>query len=1019
MINHSKPRGVRKTIFNTTAAFVGAAAAITAPSVAFAQDAPAEDEVIVVTGSRIQRPDFQFSNPVVSSTAEEIAHSGTTNLLDYLQTVPALNNSLNGTEAFPNAGFSGVDLLNLRNLGTNRTLVLVDGRRHVPGNPGTSAVDVSSIPTDLVERVDVLTGGASALYGADAVSGVVNFVMQDDFEGLRVRGEFGAPEEEGQDQQFFAVTAGLNFADGRGNISGSVEYSNESRLVCAQRSQCIDEVRFVANPNNAIFGPFSRIPLSNLVWFSSGRGGAVDTDGFGDPLDPFDDDFYVANFDGTTDAAWDFGTDFDPPNGVFDIGFTFGQGGSGTPTRGYTETLLPSVERFNVNMFTHYDLTTAMRLYGQFKMVHSEAFNLVQPTFDYAYLISNDNPFLPTNIRNDAIANGEDGGYVSRDHFELGIGGERQERDTVRGVVGVSGDITDHLRFDVSFTAGQLSEDFSNVNSRFEDRYAAAIDVVDPDGLGPLGPTCRVNVDPAGYLASYNLNDREATSGQTNYPAPISFSVGPGSGCLPLNTFGEGNANPAAIDWVMNDLHISNRVRQQVFTAAFNGDFGSFLRLQGGEIGWAAGTEWRRETLTSTPDNFTALGVTQAGPTPNTRGGYEVTEAFVEASLPIFRDLPFAEVLTLDWAHRYSDYSSSGPANTWKFGLTYAPLEQLTFRATRAEAVRAPNIGELFAPLATTFQFIVDPCTSDEIGNGADPAQRLANCAVLLAAAGAPAPGPDPLVNYVDPFAAFTKTGRAGGNADLGVETAQTDTFGVIFRPSFADRLAISIDYYDIVIEDAINFVDPQDVADKCVDAPTTVGNPFCDAITRQVGGGGAGGITDFLQAPFNVAEFTTRGIDLTVAYRFVPEDWGIGAFGSFDIRAVANNTLELGFVPLPGIDRDDDLSESLSVAPDWQMNLDVTWEIGRWTTHYGYNFTTDMLRYENNQYAADPLRVAPEFKYVDGLRAHSFQVRYSVNDNFEIYGGGNTLGYDYNAGSPNFGDPNGQYFYLGGVANF
>lgn len=1012
MNQHSKPRGIRKTILNSTAIFAGMAAVLS-PGMASAQDAAAEEEVIVVTGTRIQRPDFQFSNPVVSSTAEEIAHSGTTNLLDYLQTVPALNNSLNGTEGFPNAGFSGVDLLNLRNLGVNRTLVLVDGRRHVPGNPGSSAVDVSAIPTDLVARVDVLTGGASAIYGADGVSGVVNFIMQDDFEGLRVRAEAGVPEEDGQDTQFLAITAGTNFAEGRGNIAGAFEYSNETRLVCAQRSQCIDEVRFVVNPDtsNPEYGPYSRIPLGNLVWFSSGRGGGVATDAFSTG------DFYTADYDGSTDALWDFGTEFAP--GVYDIGFTYGQGGSGTPTRGYTETLLPEVERMNINLLAHYDLTNAMTVYGQMKMVHSEAFNLIQPGFDYAYEIGLANPFMPANIRNAAIGNGEPGVYISRDHFELGVQGERQERDTVRGVIGLRGDFSENIHYDISYVAGQLSEDFTNVNSRFEDRFAAAIDVVDPDGAGPLGPTCRVNVDPAGYLASYNLNDRELTSGQPNYPSPISFSAGPGSGCLPLNTFGEGNADPAAIDWVMNDLHTSTRVRQQVFTAAFNGTLGSFLRLQGGEIGWAGGTEWRRETLTSTPDTLSQLGVTQSGPAPVTRGGYEVTEGFLEASLPILADLPGAEALTLDWAHRYANYSSLGAANTWKFGLSYSPIEDLTFRATRAEAVRAPNIGELYNPIATTFQFINDPCSAAWITSAPDVAQRTANCAVLLAAAGAPAPGPDPLVNYVDPFSAFTKTGRAGGNADLNVETAATDTFGVIWRPSFLNRFAIAVDYYDIVIEDAINLVDPQDIADKCVDAPTTVGNPFCAAITRQVGGGGAGGIIDFLQAPFNVAEFTTRGVDLTIAYRFEPSSWGLGDWGTFDLRAVINNTMELGFVPLPGIEKDDDLSEAASVAPDWQANFDVTWEIGRWTTHYGYNFTTDMLRYENNLMALDPMRVAPEYKYVDGLRSHSIQVRYSVTDDFQVYGGANNLGYEYRAGDPNFGDPNGRFFYIGAVSTF
>jgi iron complex outermembrane recepter protein len=998
-----KKRGLR-SFFSYTSAMVGAAAALTAfnTAPAFAQDAEEEDDVIVVTGTRIQRPDFQFTNPVVSSTAEEIAASGQTNLLDYLETIPALNNSLNGTEGFPNAGFSGVDLLNLRNLGVNRTLVLVDGKRHVPGNTGTSAVDVGTIPTELVERVDVLTGGASAIYGADAVSGVVNFVLRDDFEGLRIRADAGMPSEAGQDTAFVSATAGMNFADGRGNLAGSIEYSEETRLLCFDRDFCEDEIRFVANPNNAIYGPYSRIPLGNLVWFSSGRGGAVDTDG----------DIFIANFDGNTDAAWDFGTDFDPPNGVYDIGFTYGQGGSGTPTAGYTETLYPSVDRLNVNLFGHFDITSSMTLYGSLKMIHSSAFNAIQPTFDYGYAIDADeNPFVPTNIENDALLNGQDFVFVTRDHFELGIGGERQERDVVRSVIGLNGSLTDNINYDVSFVAGQLREDYTSTNARFEDRFAAAIDVVDTPG----GPQCRVTVDPAGYLASFNLVDREPNTGLSNYPAPISFTPGAGSGCIPLNTFGEGNANPAAIDWVMNDLHTNSTVRQQVGTMALNGDFGSFLELPGGSIGWAGGVEWRRETLSAIPDNFSQLGVTQSGPTPISEGGYEVLDLFVEASLPILRDAPFAESLTLDWAHRYSEYSSLGEANTFKFGLSYSPISDIIFRATRAQAVRAPNINELYAPTATTFQFILDPCTDSELANGPDPAQRTANCAVLLAAAGAPAPG-----TYQDPFAAFTKTGTVGGNPGLNVETAYIDTVGIIYRPSFFSGFAFSADYYDIVIEDAIALVDPQDSADKCVDAPTTVGNPFCDAITRQVGGAGAGGIISFLSSSLNVAEFTTRGIDFTIAYGFDAADIGLGDnMGSFQLRAVGNNTLELGFVPQPGIDLDDDLSEVASRAPDWQLNFDVTWEVGPWTTHYGYNFSTDMLRYENDIMAADPDRVAPEYKYVEGLRSHSIQVRYNFNDQFEIYGGANNLGYDIAAGDPYVGDPNGPFFYLGAVARW
>ncbi|GAM98092.1 tonB-dependent receptor [alpha proteobacterium U9-1i] len=1012
MIQRSKPQGIRKTILNSTVALVGVAAVLT-PGVAAAQDAAADEEVIVVTGTRIQRPDYQFTNPVVSSTAEEIANSGETNLLDYLETVPALNNSLNGGEDFTNTtGFAGVDLLNLRNLGVQRTLVLVDGRRHVAGSIGTSAVDVSTIPTDLVQRVDVLTGGASAIYGADGVSGVVNFIMRDDFEGLRLRAEFGAPTEEGQDTQFVAATAGMNFANGRGNITGAIEYSNEDMLSCRQREFCDQEVRFMDNPAASFGGPYSFIPAGNLVWYSSGIRGAVDTDG----------DFYIANFDGLTDAAWDFGTDFDPPNGVFDSGFVYGQGGSGTPTANYTESLLPAAERFNINLMSHIDITNNLRLYGNVKMVHSEASFNGQPTFDYAYALNlADNPFIPTNIRNDALLNGLTDVYVSQDHYALGVGGETVDRDVVRGVIGIDGEFNEHVRFDVSYVAGQLQEDILVRNSRFEDRFAAAIDVVDPDGAGPLGPTCRATVDPAGYLASYNLNDREATSGQPNYPAPLSFTPGPGSGCVPLNTLGPAsNSSAAAVDWIMADLTVDSTVRQQVLTAALSGDFGSFLELPGGSIGWAGGVEWRRETLDSVPDDWFQLGVTQSGPVPITRGGYEVTEGFVEASLPLLRDAAFADSLTLDWAHRYADYSTLGAANTFKFGLSWAPISDITFRATRAEAVRAPNINELFAPTSTDFAFIVDPCDSSELGNAPNVALRTANCNVILAAAGAAPAG-----TYVDPFAAFQKTGRSGGNPDLGPETAEIDTIGVIYRPSWFSGFTFSADYYDIVLQNAINLTDPQDLANQCVDGPTTVGNPFCAGISRVVGGAGAGGINNYLSAPFNVAEYTTRGIDFTIAYSFDAADIGLGDMGSFDLRAVGNNTQELTFVPLIGVDTDNELGESSSRSPEWQLNFDVTWNLGPWTTHYGYNFSTDLLRGvnasgqdENDAWSTNPLFVADEYKYVDGISSHSLQVRYEVNDRLEVYGGANNIGYD-----PSPTDlvyfQNGQFLYIGAVARF
>ncbi|HVY84217.1 MAG TPA: TonB-dependent receptor, partial [Caulobacterales bacterium] len=403
-----------------------------------------------------------------------------------------------------------------------------------------------------------------------------------------------------------------------------------------------------------------------------------------------------------------------------------------------------------------------------------------------------------------------------------------------------------------------------------------------------------------------------------------------------------------------------------------------------------------------------------------TRGGYEVTELFAELSLPILHDSFLAKDLSLDWAHRYAEYSSLGSANTWKFGLSWTPINDITFRATRAEAVRAPNIGELYSPVATDFQFIVDPCRPDQWALGADPALRQSNCAALLTAAGVANPS-----TWSDPFAAFTKVGRTGGNPNLDVETAETSTIGLIYRPTYVSGFSMSFDYYDITIDNAIQLVGAQDLADHCVDAPT-INNVFCASLTRQVGGAGAGGIVDFLRGPQNVAQFATRGIDFTIEYRFEPQDWGWGDLGSFDARLVGNNTLELSFVPLPGSATDDDLGESaasdgsITSAPEWQANFDLTWNKGPWTVHYGFNFTNDLLRYENDQYAADPMRVAPQYKYIDGLRSSTIQVRYDIDQHMQIYGGVNNIGYDVKPGTGVYlGDPNQEAVYLGLVAQY
>jgi outer membrane receptor protein involved in Fe transport len=255
-------------------------------SAVLAQDTePAADETIVVTGTRILKPDFDQPNPIVSVDSESIQLSGTTNLTDYLTDQPALVGSLDSTQTSGSAGFigsTGLNLLNLRNLGTERTLVLVDGRRHVAQLPETAAVDVNTIPVDLIERIDIATGGVSAVYGADAVSGVVNFVMKKDFEGIRARGQLGFATE-GEPLDYFAsIAAGKNFADGRGNIAAAFEYAHDGRLRSIDRRYLRNPFRrtMQINPNDPDDDPSipDEIPLTDIRFFDSSRDGAIDLD---------------------------------------------------------------------------------------------------------------------------------------------------------------------------------------------------------------------------------------------------------------------------------------------------------------------------------------------------------------------------------------------------------------------------------------------------------------------------------------------------------------------------------------------------------------------------------------------------------------------------------------------------------------------------------------------------------------------------------------------------------------------
>jgi iron complex outermembrane receptor protein len=447
-------------------------AAIALPGIAIAQaSAPAQAsaapqdsaapqvDTIVVTGSRIARPLTDTPNPVVMVTSQQIVQSGTTNLTEYLEKIPALQGSI---DSFSDSGsrapigFTGLNLLNLRNLGFDRTLVLIDGRRQVGAADGLQAVDINTIPEDLISRVDVLTGGASAIYGADAVSGVVNFVMKHDFEGLNLRLQNGISSHGDAGQRLVSLTIGHNFAGGRGNIAVAWEHSEEDRLDQHARKQFdgSNQVGFFKNPNDGLpdtnSGVPSRIPLNDVRYFDTSRQGGIDVDFDGFP------DFYGAQ-----------GLPFDPGRFVPDF---YQQGGSGTLISDYGNDLLPRVHRDLINGFAHFDISPALTIYAEGKYARTRSYTLGQPTFDYYLFIPEDNPFIPASVR--PHIDPENGGVlVNRDNFDFGQRGEDVTRETIRTVIGARGEIAPNLNYDISYVYGRSKITDHYINNRLTDRW--------------------------------------------------------------------------------------------------------------------------------------------------------------------------------------------------------------------------------------------------------------------------------------------------------------------------------------------------------------------------------------------------------------------------------------------------------------------------------------------------------------------------------------------------------------------
>ena len=917
-------------------------------------------EEITVTGTRIARDTLTTPAPVTVLDAETIRNTGAVNLGDVLNELPALGSTFGSQNSDRFIGTAGLNLLDLRRLGTARTLVLVNGQRHVAAQIGGAGVDVNSIPAILIDRVEVVTGGASAVYGADAVTGVVNFILRDDFEGTTVTVQ-GGNSDDGLTRSSGELVTGFNFSEGRGNAVVAIEYSESGDLTAADRGA--PPTRTVANP---------------LDGDTTDENGEIVHDGIPDELIMPNAGLSIITNGGWFNVG---GTNyvFDAPNSfrLQNLGTDFGSSecGEGCDFLDLTSfvNIVTPQERYAINALVNYQLTGEHYLTLEGKYVNSQAEGFGQPHFNFFNMaIARDNAFLPSGL-GEIMDAAEAGSFnLNRFNTDAGLRGQINERQTSRAVVGVSGPFGG-LSYDANLVYGRTVSNQQSTFNRINERWFAAVDVVEgPDG----NPVCRHTLDPMSINTSLGR-------------ALDSTIVGD---CVPANVFGEGAVSGESIAYFSTTSNRIAKIEQAVANFSVAGDA---VELPWGAIGVAGGLEYRREKSDDRPDAIDTLGLTFLNVLRPETGSYDVSEAFAELSIP----LPLR--LRADIAGRWSDYSTVGKTFTWKGGLEWAVFDSFTARGTFSEAVRAPNIGELFGPQNQTFFNVLDPCSDDRLDLGRNGrAVREANCRMLGVPAG------------FDARDEVTRTGLQGGNPDLDAETSESFTVGIVLRPT--DSIGFAIDYWDIDIDDAIALAGAQDILNRCVDAPDGIDNEFCNRITRDP----TNNISLIVRTSQNIARLEASGYDFEGHYS--ADLFG----GDFSVRAIATLLSENNSFPFQS-DPDSKEQEAGGLGdPELSGVVNVGWYRGGLGVNWSARYLDSMLLIDQEDFDVNPDAQDPLF--TGGVWYHDVNVAYRLTDWLELSGGVDNI-FDERppafflgtgAGSGIF-DGVGRFVYLGATASF
>jgi outer membrane receptor protein involved in Fe transport len=1026
----------------------GKANAATDPASSTTQSQAGEE--IVITGSRLNtRPGIDSPSPITSVTADLLTSTGNLSLGDSLNQLPALRSTYSQANSTRFIGTAGLNLLDLRGLGTSRTLVLVNGRRHVTSQPGSFVVDTNTIPTDLLERVDVQTGGSSAVYGSDAMAGVVNFVLKRNFDGIRATGQGGISSHGTRGSYFGALTAGKNFAEGRGNIAAAAEYSFSDVVYFTDRDDLtgaysgrsqFNAVQNVGPNLNPNAGPIRTTPESSLgdgipdtAFLRNVRNNSISEGGLFTAACP------IAAATGESAAAFaarrgvacsglanvgssnplsQYGRTFVfNPNGsltanncITDLR-PFGSancvGGQGSTLR-LNGMLQPKLERFSGNILAHYDVSDAFRPFVEAKYVRVDALQEGQPTFANNTFSVN-NPFLTDQARAtlvSALAPGATSFTAQRFNVDFGGRGEVHRRETYRIVAGVEGDFAKDWHYEVSANYGRLDTFYKTNGNYITQRYANSINAV-RNTAGQI--VCGINAD-----ASTTNDD---------------------ASCVPVNLFGAGQVSQAALDYFSVNSTRKQKAEQFDAIGYING---KLFSLPGGDVTFSLGGEYRRETAFSKYDDLTASGATFLNSIPTfAPPAYEIKEAFGELSLPLLRDRPFFHELTVTAAARVSDYNIGKAGTPWTYNLNalWSPIPDIRFRGGYARSVRAPSLSELYSSSSQTFAQPTDPCSQNNINNNPN---RVKNCA----AAGVPTT--QTFNGTTEPFtnnAASSISGVNRGNPDLNAEKSRSFTIGTVIQPQALRGFSLTVDYYNITIKDVIFSLAAQTLINQCYDNPSGIDNPFCGAVFRNPNGTFAGqqnvihgGATvsfpitgpSFFSQGFNYAKLETSGIDIDANYRTRISDTGTLSLRLLASYIAQNN----GFTDVGDPSFRDRYKSELGYAA-WRGQFVGNLDFQTFDLQYRVRYegkSTIALEYETqNSFDGRPARnpdAYPQVYYPEAFY-HSIQVGFNATERFRFYVGVDNV----TDVKPPFdllgtaaGDPYdnvGRFFYSGFKANF